>query len=196
MRDLSIRGAGDVLGSEQSGFIDSVGIDLYLEILKDEIAKQKGEKPLIEEPETTLKIKVNKYIDSNYINNDFVKIEMHRKIANIKTKNDIESLTEEFTDRFGIPSDEVNLYMHEKLFEHLAKIKGVEKIREFKNTVTLVINETQSSGINGEYLFLKANEISKFINFSYKNNKLHILVDTLKLDKHHIYLMIDILELL
>jgi len=196
MRDLSIRGAGDVLGSEQSGFIDSVGIDLYLEILKDEIAKQKGEKPLIEEPETTLKIKVNKYIDSNYINNDFVKIEMHRKIANIKTKNDIESLTEEFTDRFGIPSEEVDLYMHEKLFEHLAKIKGVEKIREFKNTVTLVINETQSSGINGEYLFLKANEISKFINFSYKNNKLHILVDTLKLDKHHIYLMIDILELL
>ena len=187
VRDLSIRGAGDILGTEQSGFMDSVGIDLYLEMVKEEIAIQKGEKSTIEEtPQTPIKVRVNKYIDSNYINNDFVKVEMHRKIALIKEKEDINNLIDEFTDRFGKPNKDIVLYMYEKLFEHLSVTKGVEKIRETKNNVTFVMTETASQNINGEYIFMKANEISKFIRFTYRLDKLNIILDTIKLDKHYL----------
>ena len=99
LRDLSIRGAGDILGTEQSGFMDSVGIDLYLEMLKDEIAVQRGEKEETTEVIAPTKVRVNKYIDENYIKNDFVKVEMHRKIANITSKQDIKDLLDEFQDR-------------------------------------------------------------------------------------------------
>ncbi|MFK5883794.1 MAG: helicase-related protein, partial [Candidatus Izemoplasma sp.] len=194
MRDLAIRGAGDVLGTEQSGFIDSVGIDLYLEILKEEIAKQQGTYIEKDTSISTIKVNVNKYIDVNYVNNDFVKVEMHRKIANIKSKVDINNLIDEFTDRFGKPSQEVILYMYEKLYEYLGKKVGIEKIRETKNNVTFIFSEEKTKELNGEYLFTKANEISKFIRFSYRLNKINIIIDTVKLNKHYLYLIVDLLE--
>jgi len=196
IRDLSIRGAGDILGTEQSGFMDSVGIDLYLEMLKDEIKIQRGEKEEVEVETSPIKVRVNKYIDSNYITNDFVKVEMHRKIALIKSNNDIKELIEEFTDRFGKPNNDIVLYMHEKLFEYLSVQKGVEKIRETKNNVTFVIDVEHSKNINGEFLFMKANDISKFIRFTYKENHLNIILDTIKLSKHYLYYITELLELI
>lgn len=196
IRDLSIRGAGDILGSEQSGFMDSIGIDLYLEMLKDEIAIQRGEKEAPEEitQKQTIKVQVDKYIDDNYIKNDFIKIEIHRKIVNIQSKDDINLLIEELKDRFGIPSKEVILYMYEKLFEHLANEKGIEKIRETKNNVSFILSKEHSKNINGEYLFMKANDISKFIRFTYRLEKLNIIIDTIKLDKHYLYYIVELLE--
>ena len=199
VRDLSIRGAGDVLGTEQSGFMDSVGLDLFLDMLKEEIDRQQtGEEPSDEKQETAspLKIQVNKYIDDNYIKNDYVKMEMHRKITNIRSKEDIRQLMEEFQDRFGLPPKEINLYMYEKLFEHLAKEKGLEKIRELKNNITFRLNQEASRNINGEYLFTKANEISPFIRFQYKAERLNVIIDTIKLNRHYLYVIVDLLELL
>jgi len=195
IRDLSIRGAGDVLGTEQSGFMDSVGVDLYLEMLKDEIAIQRGEKEVEKvEEKTNVKVNVDKYIDSSYINNDYLKIEMHRKISNIKSKNDITILLEEFKDRFGLPSKQITLYMYEKLFEYLAQKHDIEKIRETKNNVTFIMSKERSSKINGEYIFLKANEISKFIRFTYRLDRLNIIIETIKLDKHYLYYIVDLLS--
>lgn len=197
VRDLSIRGAGDVLGTEQSGFMDSVGLDLFLEMLKQEVDNQTNKTNdtiEVQEPQTPLRIKVNKYIDTNYIKNDYIKMEMHRKISKIQSKEDIEELTEEFKDRFGIPSKEIDLYMHEKLFEHYSIEKGVEKIRELKNNVTITLNEEISANINGEYLFMKANDLSRFIRFEFKNNRLNIIFETIKLDKHYLYYVVDLLE--
>lgn len=195
LRDLSIRGAGDILGTEQSGFMDSVGLDLYLDMLKEEIAIQRGE--IEETPEETtppIKVRVNKYIDSTYIKNDFVKVEMHRKIANITSKSDIENLIEEFTDRFGAPNKDIKLYMYEKLFEYLSQTKGVERLRETKNNVTFIMTKEVSDQINGEYLFMKANEISKYIRFTYRLEKINIIIDTIKLNKHYLYFITELLE--
>ncbi|MCK5761615.1 MAG: transcription-repair coupling factor [Candidatus Izimaplasma sp.] len=196
IRDLSIRGAGDVLGTEQSGFMDSVGLDLYIEMLKDEIAVQKGDKEEHIEKTQPIRLGVNKYIDSNYIDNDYIKIEMHRKIANIKSKTDIELLLEELKDRFGVPSNEIILYMYEKLFEYLALQKGIEKVRETKNNVTFVVTKEKSQEINGEYLFMKANDISKFIRFTYRLDRINIIIDTIKLDRHYLYFIVDLLQAL
>ncbi len=196
MRDLSIRGAGDILGTEQSGFMDSVGFDLYIEMLKDEIAIQKGEKEENTEEKQPVRLQVNKYIDNNYIDNDYTKIEMHRKIANIQSKQDIKQLIEEFKDRFGVPSKEIVLYMYEKLFEYLSVEKGVEKVRETKNNITFIISKEKSKEINGEYLFMKANDISKFISFTYRLEQINISIDTIKLDQHYLYIIVDLLEIL
>jgi len=195
LRDLSIRGAGDILGAEQSGFMDTVGIDLYLEMLKEEIAIQRGEAPKEEESVATpIKIRVNKYIDSNYVNNDYVKVEMHRKIANITTSEDIKVLVDEFTDRFGKPSKEILLYMQEKLFEHLSVTKGVEKVFETKNNITFILTKEASDNINGEFLFTRANDISKFIRFTYRLEKINIIIDTIKLNKHYLFYITELLE--
>jgi transcription-repair coupling factor (superfamily II helicase) len=86
--------------------------------------------------------------------------------------------------------------MHEKLFEHLAKEKGLEKIRELKNNITFRLSKEASQGINGEFLFEKAYDISKFIRFQYKNEQLHIILDTIKLDRHYLYVIVDLMEIL
>ena len=86
MRDLSIRGAGDILGSEQSGFIDSIGIDLYLKMLKEEVDKLKGDK--IEENDDVLNkplIEVDTHIDDDYVPDDEIKIEIHEMINSINS---------------------------------------------------------------------------------------------------------------
>ena len=196
IRDLSIRGAGDILGTQQSGFMDSVGLDLYIEMLKDEIAIQRGEKEVHIEEKQPIRLGVSKHIDSNYIDNDYIKIEMHRKIANIKCKEDIKLLTEEFKDRFGLPSKEIILYMYEKLFEYLALQKGIEKVREKKNSVTFIFTKEKSKKINGEYLFMKAHDISKSIEFKYRLEQINVIIDTLKLDRHYLYLIVELLEAL
>lgn len=197
IRDLSIRGAGDVLGTEQSGFMDSVGLDLFMSMLKEEVNRQNnGEPEIIDEPSLSpIKIQVNKYIDSNYIKNDYIKIEMHRKIANIESKQDIEEIEEEMNDRFGLPSKEINLYMYEKLFEHLAKEKGIEKIFKSKTNVIFTLNEESSKNINTGVAQDKAHLVNRFIRFEV-SAKVKIIIDTVKLNTHYIYPMVDLLEII
>jgi transcription-repair coupling factor (superfamily II helicase) len=198
VRDLSIRGAGDILGTEQSGFMDSVGIDLYLEMLKDEIAIRQGNKEAepVEKEAPPIRIGVSKYISNEYIASDDVKIAIHKKIAKLQSLEEITQLVEELTDRFGKPSKDLELYMYEKLFEHLAKEKGVEKVRETKNNVFFMFTEEASQNINGEVLFMKANDISKYIRFTYKNKKIQVIIDTIKLPTHYLYPMTKLLEIL
>jgi transcription-repair coupling factor (superfamily II helicase) len=194
VRDLSIRGAGDILGTEQSGFMDSVGIDLYLDMLKDEIDEQQGHKKEFKQPSTPVKISVSKYIPNEYIASDDIKIAIHKKIAKIQSEEEINELLAELSDRFGQVSKELELYMYEKLFEYLAQKNGVERVRETKNNVFFMFTEEASSNINGEVLFVKANEISKYIRFTYKNKKIQIIIDTIKLPTHYLYPITRLLE--
>lgn len=193
VRDLSIRGAGDVLGSEQSGFIDSVGVDLYMRILQEEIRHQQG----APEPERPAKVKatVSKYIDGAYVDDDFVKMEMHGKIGAVKTRADIEELLDEFTDRFGSYEPDLEIYMYEKLFEHLSQRAGVEKVLETKTNVTLVISEEGSAKMSGVKVFETGNEVSKYFRFTFKNNRIHVILDTIRLERHWLFSMCRFLEL-
>ena len=85
-RDLSIRGAGDILGSEQAGFIDSVGIDLYLKMLEEETKEDKGEEPAAEENLQPPLISVSTHISDSYVKEEELKIEIHRIINQIDSK--------------------------------------------------------------------------------------------------------------
>ncbi|MFW6319882.1 MAG: transcription-repair coupling factor, partial [Bacillota bacterium] len=198
MRDLAIRGAGDILGTEQSGFIDSVGIDLFLDMLKEEIDKEKDkDKPTIQAKENakqTIKFEVDKTIPSNYINNDDLKLELHKRISALESSNDYLLLKEELEDRFGEVPIKLVHYMQEKLYENLAITKGIERIQEKPKTVKFVFSEKASAKINGERLFTKVDELSEFIHLSYKKNKITIELEKHKLDHHFLTYIITLLE--
>jgi len=193
VRDLSIRGAGDVLGSEQSGFIDSVGIDLYMKILEEEIAFRQG-KPVEEKKPSKVHVQVSKYIEKAYIGDDFVKIEMHDKINAVRSIADIKSLGEEFVDRFGRYTEQLEIYMYERLFEKQSTAIDVEKMTETKTSVTLIVTPEGTAKLAGDRLFASGMEVSRFLRFSFKSDRIHIILDTIQLDKHWLYTMCGFLE--
>ncbi|MBQ7137221.1 MAG: transcription-repair coupling factor [Bacilli bacterium] len=194
-RDLSIRGAGDILGSEQAGFIDNVGIDLYMKILNDEINRLKGE-PVEEEQTVDTKplIEVETHIDDKYVEENELKIEIHKKINEIDSYEKLLQVKEELEDRFGRLSETLIVYMYEEWFEKLAKINHVESVRETKNFVEIIFDVENSSRVDGEKLFEDAYKISNMFRFMFKNNRLIIVLDTLKLEKHYLYYLVDLLK--
>jgi transcription-repair coupling factor (superfamily II helicase) len=108
MRDLAIRGAGNLLGAEQHGFIAGVGFDLYSQMLAEEIRKRKrevdGEEPA-EEPlaPTTIELPIEAYLPSEYIYDSMQKIEIYKKVAAVQSDEEIDDLLDELVDRFGEP---------------------------------------------------------------------------------------------
>ena len=179
IRDLSIRGAGDILGEEQSGFIDSVGVELYLKLLDEEIKKKQNNfKEITPEARTT--VDMNKFIDSKYINDDYVKLEMHKKISNITSFEERDLLLEEFVDRFGSVSKELIDYINNTLFESLANEIGVERITSSDYLTTIIFKEETSKRLNGPLLINTSMELSKYFTFGYKTNKFFVYLDTKK----------------
>lgn len=109
MRDLEIRGAGNLLGSEQHGQMAAIGYDLYVKFLDETIKKLKGEQEE-EAVETTIEINVDGYIPRKYIENEEQKVEIYKRIASIMNKQDYSDVLEEVMDRFGeIPIEVTNL---------------------------------------------------------------------------------------
>lgn len=100
MRDLEIRGAGNLLGAEQSGHMESVGYDLYCKMLAEAVQEAKGIAPA-EAFETTIDLNVSAYIPDSYISNESLKLDTYKRIAAIENKEEYEDMTEELTDRFG-----------------------------------------------------------------------------------------------
>jgi len=100
LRDLEIRGAGNLLGKEQHGYIDSVGYDLYVKLLNEAVLEEKGEEssPLFE---STIDFKVDAHIPSYYITSSAARMDIYKKISLIKTPSDKDEIYDELTDRFG-----------------------------------------------------------------------------------------------
>ena len=194
-RDLSIRGAGDILGSEQAGFIDSVGIDLYLKMLNDEINGINNDDD-DENTDTDSKalIDVNTHISDNYVNADDLKIEIHKKINSISDEESFNKVKEELTDRFGKLSEDLIIYMYEEWFEKLARNINLTNVHQNKNSIELVFSSKLVDKMNTEELFMFAFEISPMFRFMSKGSNLIIVLDIIKLEKHPIYYLVDLLN--
>ena len=197
MRDLSIRGAGDILGSEQAGYIDSVGIDTFLKMLDDEIKFGKGEiVKEVEEDDSQPLIDVATSINNTYVDDENLKIEIHKKINQIENIDDLNSIKSELEDRFGKLDEDIIIYMYEELFESLASQLKIKRIRQTKNFIEIILPLEISSKINVGQLFMDASEISKMIRFALRGKLVVLTLDTIKLEKHFIYYLIDIIELI
>ena len=196
MRDLSIRGAGDILGEEQSGFIATVGIELFLNMLNEEIAKLKGKNISDEKEEEKPLLEVETTIDDKYAKEEELKIEIHKKINSISTIEDLKSVEKELADRFGPLDDSIIIYMHEELFEKQYKRLNIKTINQTKNFVELILSKELTKRLDGENFFLEMLSLSRKIRFSMKSDELKITLDTVNLDKHFIYYLLEILKII
>lgn len=136
MRDLEIRGAGNILGSQQHGHMAVIGYDLYVKMLNEAIKKVKGE-PIIEEVDVEIDLTVNAYIPDTYISDELTKIEMYKKIASIQNKEDMDEITEELEDRFSDIPKPVQTLLKIAYIKSLCKELKVEKVRQLKDEIIL-----------------------------------------------------------
>ena len=131
MRDLEIRGAGNVLGAEQHGHMDAVGYDLYCKLLNQAVLALKGQKDRDEEDfETAVECDIDAYIPADYIKNEYQKLDVYKRIAAIENEEEMEDMTEELLDRFGdIPKKVEKLLKVAalKTMAHAAYVTSVEQ---------------------------------------------------------------------
>ena len=195
MRDLSIRGAGDILGTEQAGFIDSVGYELYVKILNDEVDRLKGikTKEEIKEEEKPL-IEVENHIKDEYTSDESLKIELHKKINEIDSYEKLDEVRREIEDRFGKIDSEMDVYMYSELFEKQAKELNINTVNQTNLYVELVLENELINKIPVDKLFMEANDISTRFKFEYKNDRLYIKLMTNGLDKHFVYYLTELLS--
>ena len=195
-RDLSIRGAGDILGSEQAGFIDSVGIDLYLKLLNEEVARKKNlNLPPEEENDSKPLLNVSTHIEDSYVSEDDLKIEIHRKINEIDSKEKLEEVKSELEDRFGRISEDMLIYMYEEWFEKLANVIGLKRVSQTKNSIEMVFPNEVVSKLKVDEVFMDSYNISPSFRFLSRGSNLVIILDIIKLEKHPIYYLTSLLDL-
>jgi transcription-repair coupling factor (superfamily II helicase) len=109
MRDLELRGAGNLLGAEQSGHVAAIGFELYMDMLQSAVAEMNGE-PTLEEQPALIETKLHAYVPADYVASEAIKIDLHRRIALARDEQQLETLGEELVDRFGeIPEPVANL---------------------------------------------------------------------------------------
>ena len=195
MRDLAIRGAGDILGKEQAGFIDSIGVNMYLDLIKEEVeGKDYDEEEIKENKESMLN--VSTHIGNEYTDDSEVIINLHKKINGITNKKELNEVLSEIKDRFGITNQELELYAHEKYIEKMLIAENI-KINENDNLkVVLKISKQSYQNINIEELFIKTMNITTKFNFTYKNDNILITLLKATLDKNYLYYLEELLEII
>ncbi len=193
LRDLAIRGAGDILGKEQAGFIDSVGVSMYMDLLNEEVSG----KEIDEEDEKELQqIDVETHISKEYTDESEIVIELHKKINGITNKKELNDVLEEIKDRFGYTNEKIIIYAHEKYIEKLLTITMV-KITENDNLkCVLKIKKENYETLNIESLFLESTKITTKFNFEYKNGSIFITLLKASLEKNYIYYLESLLEII
>ena len=140
MRDLELRGAGNLLGAQQHGHMNAVGYDLYCKMLNEAVKEAKGIHTM-EDFETSVDLNVDAYIPDSYISNEFQKLDIYKRIAGIETQQDYDDMLEELLDRFGEPGKAVlNLLAIAKL-KAIAHQGYVTEIKQIGKTVRFTLYE-------------------------------------------------------
>lgn len=194
MRDLSIRGAGDIFGASQAGFVDSVGINLYMKMIEDELKREQGME--VEEEDTSNKslLNVTTHISDNYVSDEDIKIEIHQKINEIDSYDKLLEIKNELEDRFGQVTQDMLVYMYEEWFEKIAQKHNIKEVVQTDRLVEVTLPEEVSNNIKGDKLLMEAMSLTKYFNISYKNNKIKITLYIKQLEKHFIFYLVTLLE--
>lgn len=147
MRDLEIRGAGNLLGSQQSGHIVSVGFEMYCRLLEEAI--QELQTGVVSElpPEPVLELQIDAYLSGDYIFDAMHKIEIYQRIASVRKEDHIRELFDEMVDRFGDPPDPVTNLIEVARLKNLVRHLGVKSLVEKKDRVEIVFGEKPNVNI-------------------------------------------------
>ena len=175
MRDLTIRGAGDLLGPQQAGFIDQIGLDLYLELLGQAIAKKQGKQ--VEKKEMKkANISFNGYIPESFTDNDGDKLSIYQDIQKIQSLDELLKYKERINDLYGnIPVQVQNLFEQKEL-DLFVNIDGVSSLEEKDKYYVIKMSEEWTNHCDGVKFFEKMNEISNKINLRLVNRKIEIQI--------------------
>lgn len=137
MRDLELRGAGNLLGESQSGHIESIGYELYVRMLEEAVSRAKGEAKTVHAGDINVDVKVSAFIPDEYVPQSSDKIMMYRQIASIENEEEYSKIVEELLDRFGDPPESVENLLDIALIKRWASDLGFSRIKETKEAIEL-----------------------------------------------------------
>ena len=176
MRDLSIRGAGDILGGEQAGFIDTVGFDMYMKILQDAINEKQGKKEEESDVVPAKNVKVNGYIPEDYVESDMEKLELYQKVYHANKMTELNAVEKELVDLYGKLPHEVENIVVKRRFEILCHNKNLDEVKEDPNGITMRFTQEFSEKADGEKLFGIANKLFTKPKFKYADKEISLYV--------------------
>lgn len=146
MRDLEIRGAGNLLGAEQSGHMMSVGYDMYLKLLDEAVLEEKGEAPKL--PECTADLNVTANVDRDYVSRGEERMDLYRRMAAIRSQEDADDLLDEIIDRYGDPPKGVLNLIGIALLRAQAQAVGIQEIRQKAGDVLFTLHNLNFEAVS------------------------------------------------
>ena len=183
MRDLTIRGAGDLLGAKQAGFINTVGMDMYIEMLNEAILAEKGQSIPVAEEHVIKRstIGVDGYIPKQYAPQDYEKISLYQRIDKAVSEKQLNILEAEIKDRYGKNPRAIQLLFEKRRMEILSSNEKVETIKENNKDVRIIFAKKWCDNVDGVRLFEIVSKISMDIEMKYEKGKI-ILILSKKID--------------
>ena len=177
MRDLTIRGAGEMLGDMQSGFIDTVGIDMYIEMLTQAI-EEKRTGIIVEEAEPVIKqtIQIDGYIPQQFEPKDFEKLSLYQRIDQAKSQSTLAKLQEETQDLYGKLPKSVVLLFEKKRWELLLEAPFVQSFKELKSELQLIFTNDWSSKVDGVKFFEMVSKLSNEVKLKYTGGNIVLII--------------------
>ena len=163
MRDLEIRGAGNLLGPQQHGHISSVGFEMYCRLLEEAIEQLRTGKEVAIQEEPLIEIKIDAYIDGEYINDAMHKMEIYQRIAALRDNTQIQQLKDELTDRFGKITKPVENLLQIAYIKNYARNLGIKSIVAKKDVIEFTLSS--SHNIKPENLLLTRKYMGGLIKF-------------------------------
>ena len=147
MRDLELRGAGNILGAKQHGHMADVGYDMYMKLLNEAVSRAKGETSENADMECLLDVQIEAYIPDDYISNLNRRLEIYRRIADIQNENDASDVIDELADRFGDIPKAVNGLINIALLRSKAKKMSIYEIRQQNDHLIIYVKQVQSQAV-------------------------------------------------
>ncbi|HSJ37149.1 MAG TPA: TRCF domain-containing protein, partial [Planococcus sp. (in: firmicutes)] len=191
MRDLTIRGAGNLLGSQQHGFIDSVGFDLYSQMLQDAIEERQTGIKKEDIPEVEIALDVDAYIPDTYIGDGYQKIQMYKRVKGIESSEEVSELQDEMIDRFGDMPIETDRLLRVSRMKVWARMTGVQSIKQNGKSIVILLSEKGTGSINGGKVVEQSAVYGRAVGFSMAGQQLRLTIDENKTGKQHPF---DVLE--
>ena len=190
-RDLLIRGAGDILGPEQAGFIDTVGIDMYIKILNETI-EEKSHLHKLSVKAKQFNLNINGYIPSSFVN-DENKLQIYQDLLKVNTLDELEEEKDNIRDVYGKIPEEVELLLIKRKLEIYLNYDCFESLKEFETNIQLVLSEKFSmiEGI-GSSLFTALISLLKYLKISYIDKKINISISK---NSDYVFVLLNVFEI-